>query len=98
MSPGSVFREIALELPRADLRDVVAPLLPFRFDEVRRQVLAEHAGDDVVFLELVERFVEIVRQIVDAKTPLLAEAHLPDVLVYRFTMIRVRLDAVEPRR
>src|SRR6185437_13192072 len=79
----SVFRQIRLELPRAHLGDVVAPLLALRLDEVRRDVLAEGAGDHVVLLQLVERLVEIVRQIVDPQPALLAEAHLPDVLVHR---------------
>src|SRR5512146_858963 len=44
----SVLLEVALELPGAHLRDVFAPLLAFRFHEVRRDVFSECPGDHVV--------------------------------------------------
>src|SRR3954471_16619222 len=94
MQSPLVLRQVALELPCAHLRDVIPPLLPFRRDEVRRDVFAERPDDHVVLLQLIERFVEIVRQVVYAEPPFFPEAHLPDVLVDRLTMIRFRLDAV----
>jgi hypothetical protein len=68
----SVFRQVVIELPLRHLRDVLLPLLPFCFEEVRGDVLAQRIGDDLVFLELVARLLEIVRQIVDLQPTLLA--------------------------
>ncbi len=45
-----------------------------------------------------QRLVEVVRQVVDAQTALLAKAHLPDVLVHRLAIVGLGLDPVESRR
>src|SRR5689334_18733567 len=59
--PFLIFGQVALEFPCTHLRDIVASLLPFRRDEMRRDVFAQRAGDDVVLFQFVQRFVEVVR-------------------------------------
>ena len=52
-------------LPHGDACDVVEPLFAFRRQEVLERVLAERLADEVVLLELVERFTEVAGQLVD---------------------------------
>src|ERR1700737_1322771 len=61
-------------------------------------MLAECRGDDVILLELVARFVEVVREVVDTKATLLAVTHFPDVLVHWLAVVRLRANAVQPSR
>src|SRR5919112_1990264 len=93
-----VLPEVVVQLPLRYLRDVLAPLLPLRREEVLRDVIAERARDHVVLLQLVARLVQIVRQVVDAQPPLLAVAHLPDVLVHRLSVVRAGPHAIDARR
>src|SRR5512144_1265619 len=90
-----VLGQVVIELPLGYLRDVLLPLLPLRSEEVRRDVLTKCFLDDRILLELVARLFEVVRQIVDLETTLLAMRHLPDVRVHRLPCIRLVLDSIE---
>src|SRR6266550_415672 len=75
--------EVAIDLPRRHVLDVVAPFLAFRREKVFEQVRAECVADEVVLLQLIKCLVEIARQFVDAKVAALAMAHRENVFVDR---------------
>src|SRR5438477_5693223 len=89
--------QIVLNLPRRDMADVAVPLGALRGDEVVEDVLAERIAHQRASLELIKRFAEIARQLVDPQVPPLAMAHLVDVLVHRRPRIRLLVDPVESR-
>src|SRR3954464_3962751 len=76
-----VLGQVAVELPRAHLGDFPPPLLAFGFYKMARDVLPQSDPDHIVLLQFVQRLVQVVRQVVDAKPPALPEAHLPYVFI-----------------
>ncbi len=75
--------EISIDFPRRDVLDVVVPLFTLGGHEMLEQVVAKRFPHQVVLLQLVERFAQIPRQLVDPQMSPLAVAHLVDVLVDR---------------
>ena len=92
---ASVLGEIVIKLPLRDLRDVLLPLKTLRGEKLSRDVLAESFGDHIVLLQLIARFSQIVRQVVNAETTLLPMRHLPDVGVHGLARIGLGRDAIE---
>src|SRR6478735_5721996 len=87
--------QISIGLPWGDVADVVVPLLALGGDEVFEQMLAERVAYQVVLLELVERLVQVARQLVDPQVTPLAVTHGEDVLVDWRAGVDVLLDAVQ---
>src|SRR5690242_10481966 len=67
--PRLVGVEVAIDLPRRDVTDVAVPLRALRCKKVVEDVIAERLAHQVAFLELIERFGEVPRQLVDAEVP-----------------------------
>src|SRR6478672_7097218 len=57
--------EIAIDLPRRHVLDIVAPLFALGRQEMLEEVLAERVAHQIVFLQLIERFAQIPRQFID---------------------------------
>jgi len=57
---SSVFGQIAIQFPGADLCDVVSPFLPFGLDKMAGNVVAKSIRDHRVLFQLIERLVEVV--------------------------------------
>src|SRR5438132_13881935 len=71
---GSVHTQIPLELPLADLSDVLLPFAALGFDEALIDMAAESGFDNLVLVEHVERFMQVARQLVDAVLSTLPKA------------------------
>src|SRR2546422_10734870 len=61
-------------------------------------VVAQRVADHRVLLQVVERFVQVARQVVDAKPAALAVRHAGDVLVHGLAGIGPLLDARSEER
>src|SRR5262245_17778681 len=87
--------EVSIDLPRRHVLDVIAPLFAFGRQKVLEEMIAERVAHQVVLLQLIERLVQISRELVDAKMAPFAMAHGEDVLVDRRAGIDMFFDAVE---
>src|SRR5690606_35054877 len=93
----SVDRQVALQLPVVDLRDVLVPLEALRRDELRVGVFAERLTHQRIALERVDRLLQVAGEARDLEARALAGAHRVDVLVDRRGRLEFALDAVEAR-
>ncbi len=74
--------QILIDFPGVDLLQVALPLQSLGLDELFEDVGADGLSHQAVLDQLVERIVQIGREFVYSKTPLLALAHAVDVLAY----------------
>src|SRR5438445_10653386 len=83
----SVLGEIVIQLPRRDLRDVLLPFLSLRREKVIGDVLTKQVGDDSVLFQLVARFLEIVRQVIDSQSATLSGRYRRDAGIDRLARV-----------
>src|SRR5947199_1205014 len=90
-----VLPQISIQLPFADLSDVLLPLLALCVEVAFADVVAQRLPDHRILLQVVERFVQIARQVVDTEAAALPVGHACDVLVHGLPGIDPLLDAVQ---
>src|SRR6478609_9450965 len=88
-------RQVALELPRADLHAVVLPLLALDLDVAVEHVLAQRAQHELGLGRDLDRLAERLGQLLDAEAPPLLRGQVVEVLVHRLGQLVALLDALE---
>src|SRR5439155_22825887 len=73
--------QIAIDLPRRHVPDVVVPFLALGRHEVLEEMLAQRFTHEHILLELVERLTQVARELVDPQVAPFPVAHGEDVLV-----------------
>src|SRR6476646_8758991 len=80
-------REVALELPRADLHAVVLPLLALDLDIAVEHVLAQRAQHELGLRRDLDRLAERFRELLDPETAALLRRQVVEVLVHRLRQL-----------
>src|SRR6478609_7927741 len=88
-------REVALELPRADLHAVVLPLLALDLDVAVEHVLAERAQHELGLRRDLDRLAERLGQLLDAEAPPLLGGEVVEVLLHRLGQLVALLDPLQ---
>src|SRR4051812_9222080 len=91
----SEHRQVALELPRADLHAVVLPLLALDLDVAVEHVLAERAQDELGLSGELDRLAERLGELLDPEPLPLLRREVVEVLVHRLGQLVALLDALE---
>src|SRR3954468_9227675 len=90
-------RQVALELPRADLHPVVLPLLALDLDVAVEHVLAERAQDELGLRRELDRLAERLGELLDAEPPAFLRRQVVEVLLHRLGELVTLLDPLEAR-
>src|SRR6185312_10498819 len=88
-------RQVALELPRADLHAVVLPLLALDLDVSVEHVLAERTQHELGLRRDLDRLAERLRKLLDPETAALLGRQVVEVLLHRLGELVALLDALE---
>src|SRR5919107_308831 len=91
----SEHRQVALELPGADLDAVVLPLLALDLDVAVEHVLAERAQDELGLGRELDRLAERLRQLLDAEPLPLLRRQVVEVLLHGLGQLVALLDPLE---
>src|SRR5919107_6238723 len=91
----SEHRQVALELPGADLDAVVLPLLALDLDVAVEHVLAERAQDELGLGRDLDRLAERLGQLLDPEPLPLLRRQVVEVLLHRLGELVALLDPLE---
>src|SRR3954454_14827857 len=89
-------RQVALQLPGADLDAVVVPLLALDLDVAVEHVLARRAQDELGLGRDLDRLAERLGELLDAEPPPLLGRQVVEVLLHRLRQLRAPLHPLQP--
>src|SRR5204863_5819794 len=92
----SVLAQVPIEFPFADLPDILLPLLALGIEVALVDVIAQRLAHHGVLLEVVQRLVQVARQVVDTEATPLPVRHPRDVLVDGLPGVDLLLHTVYP--